>query len=140
MDFTQHIVIAIVDDPLEGADSVSSTTTAIHLLGAVFDGKSLMAEGDFLVLTNCLTDLPHGSHGGLVRGFVSAHEVHFVLKRFGLIVAAQIFGCRKQMLFPALGDAPGGSDALSQEAKRFKITGEKSFAEQYGTDFTMAKR
>ena len=93
------------------------------MLRPILNGEFLVFEGDLLVFTNRLIDLQHGSHDVLVRGFVSAHEVHFVLKLFDLIIAAQIFNCRKQMFFLALGDELGSSDALSQEAKFLKVIG-----------------
>ena len=115
----KHVVIAIIDNQLKGADLVGGTTPTIHLLCAILDGELLISEADLLIHANRLVDLQHGSHDVLVGCFVSANQVHFVLKLFDLIVTAQIFNGCKQMFFLTLGDEFGSTDTLSQEAKLF---------------------
>lgn len=67
-------------------------------------GELLVLEADLLIHANRLVDLQHGSYDVLVCSFVSANQVHFVLKLFDLIVTAQIFDGCKQLFFLAFGD------------------------------------
>ena len=107
----------VLANSCEGADLVGSTTPTIHLLCAILDGELLVSEADLLVHANCLIDLQHGSHNVLVGDFVSANQVHFVLKLFDLIVTAQIFDGCKQMFFLAFGNELGSPNALRSSSK-----------------------
>ena len=85
----KHIVIAIVDNQLKGANLISRTFPAIHLLCAILNGELLIFEGNLSVFTDGLIDRQHSCHDVLVRGFVSAYQIDLILQFFNLIIAAK---------------------------------------------------